>query len=222
MVGAVGVYLVWGNAAPATAEACSDCWDEIEREEEEREREDQETPGLWYEKLDIGIWGVGSVGTAGTIYCQSTNPTGKTCEESTEGGVALSLSATPGPGMTFIGWEGDCSGTGTCEVMMNQPRYLRALFDDGIPPLPPTIVTPAKGEVVQQPAGSGVVVTFNGSGDPSIRSYLCRLNTSDYRRCTSPWTTRHLKPGPNTVRIKAIDLAGNTTPPVTRRFTVVD
>lgn len=221
IVGAVGVSLIWGYAAPATAEACPDCWEEVEREEEEREREDQETPALWYDRLDISISGAGTVGSKGTTYCQGTSPADNLCELKFEEGTVLSLSATPAPGMTFIGWEGACSGIGACEVVVDQERFLRAKFDDGIPPLLPTIVTPAKGEVVQQPPGSGVVVTFNDSGDPSIRSFLCRLNTSDYRPCTSPWTTRHLKPGPNTVRVRARDFAGNITTPTTRRFTVV-
>ncbi len=217
----LGFASLYVGLSPDTSAAWRSCCWEEEREEEEREREDQETPALWYDRLDIDIWGAGAVQSGGNTHCQSTNPIGNSCERYFEEGTALSLFATPGPGMTFIGWEGECSGTGACEVVVDQERFIRAKFDDGVPPALPTIVAPAKGEVVQQPPGSGVVVTFNNSGDPSIRSYLCRLNTSDYRTCTSPWTTRHLKPGPNTVRVRARDLAGNTTTPTTRRFTVV-
>ncbi|HWT91034.1 MAG TPA: hypothetical protein VN179_07945 [Solirubrobacterales bacterium] len=222
LVVTLGFALPCGGLAPNIA-AAADWGEEQEWErhdEETREWEEQTEPALEYTLLNTVISGAGTVQSNTTTYCQNDNPLYEDCESRVAVGTALSLSATPSPGWTFLGWEGACSGTGACELTMNTEQHIRAKFDDGIPPTPPTIVTPAKGEVVQQGESSGVLVTFNNSGDSTIESYLCRLDTSDYRLCFPPWTTRHLKPGPHTVRIKTRDSVHNTSTPVTRRFTV--
>jgi hypothetical protein len=43
---------------------------------------------------------------------------------------AVTLTATPSPGSTFLGWDGACTGTGSCAVTMNQARSVTATFDD--------------------------------------------------------------------------------------------
>src|SRR5664280_144730 len=55
--------------------------------------------------------GTGSVvSTPAGIDCGS----GSTCAVSLPSGTTLSLSATPAPRSTFVGWGGDCSGSATC------------------------------------------------------------------------------------------------------------
>ena len=61
---------------------------------------------------------------------------GATCSASFTSGTSVSLTATPAAGSTFTGWNGPCSGTGTCTVTMNSAISVTATFalaDDGFP-----------------------------------------------------------------------------------------
>ena len=57
---------------------------------------------------------------------------GSTCSATYVSGITVTLRATPRAGSTFAGWTGDCSGTGTCDVLISQIRSVTATFD----PLP--------------------------------------------------------------------------------------
>ena len=77
---------------------------------------------------------VGKAGSGqGTI---DSDPPGISCEP--DGGVcahdfpattSVTLNATPASGSTFTGWDGACSGSGTCTVMMDQMREVTATFE---------------------------------------------------------------------------------------------
>ena len=54
---------------------------------------------------------------------------GATCAAAFSNGTMVTLTATPVAGSTFTGWGGDCSGTGTCTVTMDQDRGVTATFD---------------------------------------------------------------------------------------------
>lgn len=43
-------------------------------------------------------------------------------------GTTVTLTATPNTGYTFTGWQGACSGTGSCQVTMNAPETVTAQF----------------------------------------------------------------------------------------------
>jgi sugar lactone lactonase YvrE len=43
-------------------------------------------------------------------------------------GTSVTLTATPAAGYTFSGWQGACSGTGSCQVTMNGPESVSAQF----------------------------------------------------------------------------------------------
>ena len=43
-------------------------------------------------------------------------------------GAAVTLNATPQSGYVFSGWEGDCTGTGSCQLAMTSPRSVKANF----------------------------------------------------------------------------------------------
>ncbi|MBC7981909.1 peptidoglycan-binding protein [Candidatus Parcubacteria bacterium] len=45
-----------------------------------------------------------------------------------ESGVSLTLTATANPGSTFTGWSGDCTGTGTCLLLVNSDKLVNANF----------------------------------------------------------------------------------------------
>jgi hypothetical protein len=53
---------------------------------------------------------------------------GSTCSASFASGTNVTLTVTPDPGSTFIGWSGDCTGTGNCTVSMAAPRNVTANF----------------------------------------------------------------------------------------------
>lgn len=74
---------------------------------------------------------------------------GATCSASFTSGTSVTLTALPGAGSSFAGWSGACTGTGTCTVIMNNPKSVTATFtlaDDGFPSggtLPPGWIQPA-------------------------------------------------------------------------------
>jgi trimeric autotransporter adhesin len=43
-------------------------------------------------------------------------------------GATVALKASPRAGYVFSGWEGDCTGVGTCTLVMNGPRSVKANF----------------------------------------------------------------------------------------------
>ena len=63
------------------------------------------------------------------ISCTMTNgQTTGTCSMVLTHGSSAALTATPGAGMTFIGWSGPCAGTGSCVLPMTQDRSVTATF----------------------------------------------------------------------------------------------
>jgi hypothetical protein len=56
---------------------------------------------------------------------------GVDCSESYDYNTVVSLTATPYPVLSaFTGWSGDCTGTGACNVTMDQARSVTATFED--------------------------------------------------------------------------------------------
>lgn len=55
---------------------------------------------------------------------------GVDCTESYANGTQVALSASPGAGYLFSGWDGACSGTGGCMVTMDQPQSVSANFSE--------------------------------------------------------------------------------------------
>jgi hypothetical protein len=53
---------------------------------------------------------------------------GSTCSESYPEGTVVTLSVKANGRSTFMGWKGDCSGTGPCQVTMDAARQVRARF----------------------------------------------------------------------------------------------
>lgn len=61
----------------------------------------------------------------GELFC------GVECEDATKdfnSGEVVTLSAAAAEGSVFNGWSGGCSGTGTCQVTMNQTVTVTATF----------------------------------------------------------------------------------------------
>jgi hypothetical protein len=69
--------------------------------------------------------GVGSVHSdTGGIACA-----GGSCQADFDGGIPVSLSATPDASSIFSGWGGACSGTDSCVVAMDAAKDVSAAFD---------------------------------------------------------------------------------------------
>jgi hypothetical protein len=75
--------------------------------------------------LTVNVRGAGTVTSdVGAVDCP-----GDGCTESYGGGVSVTLTATAsGDWSTFLGWDGACSGTGSCVVVMDQARTVTAAF----------------------------------------------------------------------------------------------
>ena len=68
--------------------------------------------------------GVGTV-TGPGINCGDGN---MDCDQNYDNGTIVTLTAAPGANSTFAGWSGACSGTGTCQLTMDQARSVTATF----------------------------------------------------------------------------------------------
>jgi hypothetical protein len=66
----------------------------------------------------------------GTVTSSPSGITcGSTCSASFNTGAVVTLTATPDPSSTFVGWSGGgCSGTGTCQVTMSNNKSVTAAF----------------------------------------------------------------------------------------------
>jgi len=70
-----------------------------------------------------------SVGQGGTVTSSPAGiDCGATCSASFNAGTPVTLSATPASGWIFQGWDGACSGTGTCSLSMNASQSVSASF----------------------------------------------------------------------------------------------
>lgn len=54
---------------------------------------------------------------------------GATCSFDFPASTVVTLTANPNASSTFMGWDGDCAGTGTCQVTMDAAHEVRAEFD---------------------------------------------------------------------------------------------
>lgn len=192
---------------PASAEKCITCEGEEPGEEPEAQI------------LTIHVSGLGSVKKGTTVYCENTSGGTKTCERELIEGQTVTLTATPGTGMSFLGWSGACSGTGNCEVTMDEAREVTATFGDNTPPAPPTITSPTSGQVFERTAEEPISVSFTDS-DPTIVGFRCRVDSGSNVACSSPWTTPNLSAGEHTVTVSAMDGANNLSSTL-RAFKIV-
>ncbi|HEX6737547.1 MAG TPA: hypothetical protein VF310_04730, partial [Vicinamibacteria bacterium] len=58
---------------------------------------------------------------------------GPVCTAGYTAGTIVNLTATPGPGSTFAGWSGACTGAGACQVTVNAATTVTATFALGTP-----------------------------------------------------------------------------------------
>ncbi|MGI8515627.1 MAG: InlB B-repeat-containing protein [Acidimicrobiia bacterium] len=76
---------------------------------------------------------------------------GSDCTEDYTESTIVTLTANADALSVFIGWSGDCSGTGTCVVTMDSAKSVTATFDT--PTLTVTKAGTGSGTVTSDPAG---------------------------------------------------------------------
>jgi hypothetical protein len=77
---------------------------------------------------------------------------GSTCSSSFAQGTLVTLTATPSGGSTFTGWSGSgCSGTGACQVTMDEAKAVTATFTLNTYEL--AVIADGNGSVESVPAG---------------------------------------------------------------------
>lgn len=165
--------------------------------------------------LTLHIVGQGTIRNEGVDVCKKV-----TCELIFEEGESVSLTAVPPPGVTFIGWSDDCSGTAACPLLMNGNRMVTATF----PPESPTVTFPAAGEKIESANGE-VNVKFTDF-DGSANGFRCRIDVNNAvgaSPCSlvAGWNTGPLAAGPHTVYVWAEDSAGNRSAPGSSAFEIV-
>jgi hypothetical protein len=104
---------------------------------------DQATPLQSCQPVTISLagTGTGSVTDGGAISCPTS------CTGSYVQGSTATLTATPAPGSVFIGWSGDCQGSGACDVAVNAATAITATFTQ-IPPAAAIVATNAAGTTI--------------------------------------------------------------------------
>ena len=81
--------------------------------------------------LSVTIEGVGVVsGTPSGLVCSENQCSGEFAD-----GDAVELSAAPGVTSEFLGWDGDCLGSGACELVMDGDKFVVACFRSMEPPI---------------------------------------------------------------------------------------
>ena len=139
---------------------------------------------------------------------------GSTCLANYDYDASVTLTATPGASSTFTGWSGSgCSGTGTCQITMDQARSVDAAFDD---------ITPPDTSLVSGPAGptASTSASFTFSSEAGA-SFACSIDSGAFAACTSPKSYTGLAQGSHSFAVRATDPAGNTdASPAIRTWTV--
>jgi fibronectin type 3 domain-containing protein len=98
---------------------------------------------------------------------------GATCGPSFDSATVVTLAAAPGTGSVFAGWDGPCTGTGTCQVTMSRAWSVTATFNAGYYRLTVRGGGTGSGTVISSP--SGISCTFihgtAGSGCSGLFPY---------------------------------------------------
>jgi uncharacterized repeat protein (TIGR02543 family) len=134
-----------------------------------------DTPSQFTLQVSRAGGGSGTVSSApGGITC------GGACSAPYDSGTTVTLTATPDAGSSFLGWDGACSGTGPCTVVMDAARSVGARFGRAFP----------------------LTVTRSGSGAGTVGSAPAGISCGG--TCTAPFE------GGTVVVLTAQPGAGNT------------
>jgi hypothetical protein len=111
--------------------------------------------------LSVGITGAGSV---------ESDPIGVECTAACgtdwDSGTEVSLEALPGNGLRFVRWSGACSGSGSCDLVLDEATAVSAFFAPATFRL--SVTVSGRGRVVSRPAG---LACAKGTCRRAFRSY---------------------------------------------------
>ena len=99
------------------------------------------------------------LGGSGTGVVTSDPPDidcGKICNAQFDPDTQVTLTATPGPNSSFVGWEGGCSGSGSvCTLTISKSEQVTATFESTLlpPQLTVTLAGTGTGTVTSNPPG---------------------------------------------------------------------
>lgn len=193
-------------------------------------------------KLHVDVTGAGEVNSspAGIDGCKEASGT---CEASFNEGIVVTLSAKPATGWTFTGWSGGgCAGTGTCQVTIGTDTTVTATFaansGEGKQPPPrsprprkprpprPKKPPPPNTKITKARIGKGKA-TFRFHATGAASGFRCALvrrghgtRHPHFKRCFSPKTYRHLKPGRYLFSVRAVGAGGSDPTPAGHRFRI--
>ena len=148
------------------------------------------------------------------------------CTETYDQGTFVSLQPIPNSGWRFVGWSGDCSGTGPCNLTMDNNKNVTAQFQlENRPPTAMISCDPSACGTTGCQAYMGCLFRFlNNSTDPDGNSDIVRsewdiLDTGQNpdiicegvnALCNFTPQTSLLSPGSYRVRLKVRDSVGNS------------
>ncbi len=144
--------------------------------------------------LTVTVSGNGSVSSSpsGINSCRGT------CSASFAANTTVTLSASPDSGWSFSGWGGACSGTGTCQVVMDANKSVTATFSQN-PVLTVNISGTGSGTVTSSPSGincgsvcsasfardTQVILTATPDAGSTVSNWSgCDSVSQDKRTCT--------------------------------------
>ena len=105
------------------------------------------------------------------------------CEVGFVDGTDVTLNADPEPGSVFVGWGGDCAGTGACSVTMTRARNVTATFAADGP-------TPTCGRIAYASSRNGNVDIFTMTSKGNNKNRLTRHAAADRDPAWSPDCSR--------------------------------
>lgn len=107
----------------------------------------------------------GGNGSGGVTSSSPGIDCGNDCSETYDHGGSVTLTAAPDASSTFTGWGGACSGTGSCQVTMDQAKSVTATFTLKTYALTVSKAGPGTGSLTSTPTGincgSTCSATFN-------------------------------------------------------------
>ncbi len=122
--------------------------------------------------------GGGLVGSSpGSIDC------GAVCSDDFDPGTVVLLQAFPAAGSTFIGWSGDCTGSGSCSVTMDQARNISAQFSTAVTNATTTLFSSVLPTARSGYIGGGPITVFasviNAGAVPATNCSIVASGASD-------------------------------------------
>ncbi len=131
--------------------------------------------------LSVSVLGNGTVASnPGGIVCPGT------CSTTFVEGNIVELAPIPDPGFELASWGGDCGGTGSCMVTMDQPRNVTATFESTQVPLTVRFEGPGTGRVTSNPAGIDCTSNCSASFPPATTVDLTAI--ADVGNTFQNWT----------------------------------